>query len=58
MTYLKYADLCATHLRNALKEPAKTKAFSRSDMHARVMVWEDGKRGKPEIVEKMAAAKE
>ena len=58
MTYLKYADLCATHLRNALKEPAKSKAFTRSDMHARVMVWEDGKRGKPEIVEKMAAAKE
>ena len=58
MTYLKYADLCATHLRNALKEPAKTNSFSRSDMRARVMVWEDGKRGKPEIVEKMAAAKE
>jgi F-type H+-transporting ATPase subunit epsilon len=47
MTYLKYADLCATHLRNALKEPAKTKAMLRSDMHARVMVWEGGKRGKP-----------
>ena len=26
MTYLKYADLCATHVRNALKEPAKTKS--------------------------------
>ena len=47
MTYLKYADLCATHLRNALKEPAKSKAMTRSDMHARIMVWEDGKRGKP-----------
>ena len=47
MTYLKYADLCATHLRNALKEPAKTKAMSRSDMRARVMQWTDGKRGTP-----------
>ena len=27
MTYLKYADLCATHVRNALKEPMKTKAL-------------------------------
>ena len=45
MTYLKYADLCATHVRNALKEPAKAKALSRSDMRARVMVWTEGKRG-------------
>ena len=56
MTYLKYADLCATHLRNALKEPAKSKAKSLSDMHARVIQWEGGKRGAPEIVEKTAAA--
>ena len=46
MTYLKYADLCATHLRNALKEPAKSKASSLSNMHARVLQWEGGKRGK------------
>ena len=44
MTYLKYADLCATHLRNALKEPAKSKSLARSDMHARVITWEAGKR--------------
>ena len=47
MTYLKYADLCATHVRNALKEPAKTKAMAKSDMHARVMQWTNGKRGTP-----------
>ena len=47
MTYLKYADLCATHLRNALKEPTKTQAMGRSDMRARVMKWTDGKRGAP-----------
>jgi len=54
MTYLKYADLCATHVRNALKEPAKGAALKRSDMHARVMTWEGGKRGATEIVEKKA----
>eukprot|EP00322_Chrysochromulina_rotalis_P016939 CAMPEP_0115847578 /NCGR_PEP_ID=MMETSP0287-20121206/10455_1 /TAXON_ID=412157 /ORGANISM="Chrysochromulina rotalis, Strain UIO044" /LENGTH=67 /DNA_ID=CAMNT_0003301417 /DNA_START=176 /DNA_END=379 /DNA_ORIENTATION=+ len=54
MTYLKYADLCATHVRNALKEPAKSKAMTRSDMHARVQTWTEGKRGATEIVEKKA----
>ena len=54
MTYLKYADLCATHVRNCLKEPAKTKAASASNMHARIIKWENGKRGAPEIVEKIA----
>jgi F-type H+-transporting ATPase subunit epsilon len=47
MTYLKYADLCATHIRNALKEPAKSKASNLSNMHARVQQWENGVRGKP-----------
>ena len=47
MTYLKYADLCATHVRNALKEPMKTKSKEMSSMHARVTKWEDGKRLAP-----------
>ena len=47
MTYLKYSDLCATHLRNALKEPARSKSGTGSEMRARVMKWTDGKRGKP-----------
>tara|TARA_B100000795_G_scaffold209845_1_gene163416 strand:+ start:888 stop:1127 length:240 start_codon:yes stop_codon:yes gene_type:complete len=47
ITYLKYADICATHVRNALKEPAKTKAKSSSNMHARIVQWEAGKRGEP-----------
>jgi len=55
MTYLKYADLCATHVRNALKEPAKTKSKTMSNMHARIVQWEAGKRGAPEIVEKMSS---
>jgi len=53
MTYLKYADLCATHVRNCLKEPAKSKAATASNMHARIIKWEDGKRQAPEIVEKI-----
>lgn len=56
ITYLKYADICATHVRNVLKEPAKTKAKSSSNMHARIVQWEAGKRGDPQIVEKTAAA--
>lgn len=56
MTYLKYADLCATHVRNALKEPAKTKAKTMSNMHARIVQWSEGKRGAPEIVEKITAS--
>uniref|UniRef100_A0A3B4WX14 ATP synthase subunit epsilon, mitochondrial n=1 Tax=Seriola lalandi dorsalis TaxID=1841481 RepID=A0A3B4WX14_SERLL len=28
MTYLKYADLCATHVTNCLKEPRKSKRVS------------------------------
>ena len=47
ITYLKYADICATHVRNALKEPAKTKSMKLSDMHARIVQWESGKRGAP-----------
>ena len=55
MTYLKYADLCATHVRNALKEPMKTKAQSLSDMHVRIMQWEGGKRGAPGVQSSSAA---
>merc|ERR1711908_10714 len=54
LTYLKYADLCATHLRNVMKEPKKSKALGSSQMHARVVKWEAGVRGKPEFVEKAA----
>ena len=46
MTYLKYADLCATHVRNCLKEPKKTKSLQDSAMHVRVTNWEAGKRAK------------
>ena len=47
MTYLKYADLCATHVRNALKEPMKTKSKELSSMRARVTKWEAGKKQTP-----------
>ena len=55
ITYLKYADLCATHLRNCLKEPAKAKALSASQMHVRATPWEAGKKQTAEYVEKAAA---
>ena len=45
-TYLKYADICATHVRNALKEPAKTKAKNMSNMHALHLVC-TGSQAKP-----------
>jgi F-type H+-transporting ATPase subunit epsilon len=46
MTYLKYADLCATHVVNCLKEPKKTQALSKTAMHIRITPWEAGKRQK------------
>ena len=49
MTYLKYADLCATHVTNCLKEPRKSKALSSTAMHVRVMAWEGGKKQKPGV---------
>ena len=47
MTYLKYADLCATHLRNVLKEPMQQKSKELSGMHARISKWEAGKKLAP-----------
>ena len=44
MTYLKYADLCSTHVVNCLKEPAKSQALSKTAMHVRITPWENGKR--------------
>ena len=49
MTYLKYADLCATHVTNCLKEPRKSKALSSTAMHVRVTAWEGGKKQKPGV---------
>ena len=55
MSYLKYADMCATHVRNCLKEPAKSKAEGVSKMHIRVTKWEDGKRLKPGALQRVRA---
>ena len=55
MTYLKMADLCATHVRNCLKEPAKSKAANLSSMRARVTKFEDGKRLKPGVHQPLLA---
>ena len=45
ITYLKYADICATHVRNALKEPAR-QAKSRATC-TRAHAMGAGKRGEP-----------
>jgi hypothetical protein len=39
--------MCATHVRNCLKEPAKSKSVADTKMHIRVQKWEAGKRLKP-----------
>lgn len=45
MTYLKYGELCATHVRSALKEgtPAKAAARGREAVYYRSAKWEGGK---------------
>ena len=47
-----YGDL-RSHLRHVERQ-----ASTLSNMHARVIKWENGKRGTPEVVEKIAAAAE
>jgi F-type H+-transporting ATPase subunit epsilon len=44
MTYLKYGELCATHVRSALKEgPVKTASKAREAVYYRSAQWEGGK---------------
>ena len=44
MTYLKYGELCATHVRSALKEgPVKTASKAREAVYYRSAQWEEGK---------------
>lgn len=44
MTYLKYGELCATHVRSALKEgPVKAASKAREAVYYRSAKWEGGK---------------
>ena len=42
LTYLAYANKCASHVRACLKEPAKSAAIAREEVHYKVSKWVDG----------------
>lgn len=47
LTYVAYANLCASMLRGCLKEPYKSDAISREKVHYTVTKWVEGKPEKP-----------
>eukprot|EP01018_Ginkgo_biloba_P002931 Gb_12598 [translate_table: standard] len=51
MTYVAYANVCASMVRNCLKEPYKSDAITRERVHYSVCKWVDGKQEKPVVRE-------
>ena len=52
MTYLKYGELCATHVRSALKEgPVKAASKAREAVYYRSAQWSGGKPTEQVIVD-------
>ncbi|KAL1551844.1 hypothetical protein AAHA92_19637 [Salvia divinorum] len=49
MTYITYSNLCASLVRQCLKEPYRSEAVSREKVHFNVSKWVDGKPEKPTI---------
>eukprot|EP00274_Cyanoptyche_gloeocystis_P003129 CAMPEP_0196655626 /NCGR_PEP_ID=MMETSP1086-20130531/5381_1 /TAXON_ID=77921 /ORGANISM="Cyanoptyche gloeocystis , Strain SAG4.97" /LENGTH=62 /DNA_ID=CAMNT_0041988037 /DNA_START=69 /DNA_END=257 /DNA_ORIENTATION=- len=47
LNYLRYANLCASYVRQALKEPLKSKALEREELIVKIAEWEAGKASKP-----------
>lgn len=47
MTYVTYSNLCASLVRQCLKEPHKSEALAREKVHFNVSKWVDGKPEKP-----------
>lgn len=47
MTYISYSNICASLVRNCLKEPYKAEAIGREKVHFSVSKWADGKPEKP-----------
>lgn len=47
MTYISYSNICASLVRNCLKEPYKSEAISREKVHFSSTKWTDGKPEKP-----------
>ncbi|KAL6012325.1 hypothetical protein ACLOJK_002810 [Asimina triloba] len=51
MTYVTYSNLCASLVRNCLKEPYKSEALNREKVHFSVSKWTDGKASKPRVMD-------
>ncbi|CAO2819395.1 unnamed protein product [Amaranthus hypochondriacus] len=49
MTYISYSNICASVVRNCLKEPFKSEALGREKVHYAVSKFVDGKAQKPTI---------
>ncbi|XP_077222707.1 ATP synthase epsilon chain [Tasmannia lanceolata] len=49
MTYITYSNICASLLRNCLKEPHKSDALTREKVHFNVTKWVDGKPERPTL---------
>jgi len=47
MTYLAYANSCAAHVRACLKEPLRSKALAREQVHYKITKWAEGAPEKP-----------
>ncbi|KAF6149085.1 hypothetical protein GIB67_018663 [Kingdonia uniflora] len=47
MTYISYSNICASLVRNCLKEPHKTQSISREKVHFSISKWADGKAQNP-----------
>ncbi|KAF9592102.1 hypothetical protein IFM89_011940 [Coptis chinensis] len=50
MTYISYSNICASLVRNCLKEPHKSEAINREKVHFSVSKWSDGVAEKPSQV--------
>jgi hypothetical protein len=57
LTYLKYANVAAECVRNALKEPARATAKIRETVYFRQTQWKDGKPEKTVITDITEALK-
>ncbi|TMW68770.1 hypothetical protein Poli38472_006238 [Pythium oligandrum] len=58
LSYLQYVNKSAAVLREALKEPVKSKAVARSKVEFATFKWADGERGKRVDVDSIKKAAE
>ncbi|XP_050206870.1 ATP synthase subunit epsilon, mitochondrial-like [Mercurialis annua] len=47
MTYISYSNICASLVRNCLKEPHRTEGIGREKVHFSISNWVDAKPQKP-----------